>query len=88
MARRRQAVALGRRRGVDTLDRHVETETGAAALLAGHLEDAAHGLGDALDEDEAEAGAAVTARDRLARLREGAKEIFQRARVDADAAVR
>ena len=85
--RARRAARMARRastRSTGTLRRNV----GAAPGLAGDGKIAAHGLGDALDEDQAETGAAVTARD-LARspARTGGTDCLMSACVDADAAV-
>ena len=64
--RRRAGVAPAHR----AFDHHGQPERAAAAGLAGDHEIAAHRLGDALDEDQAQAGAAVAPRHLLARLRE------------------
>src|SRR5215471_12349310 len=76
--RTRRGVARGRalrgrrwRRLRDLVHGDAHPEPAAAPGLARHRRIPAHGLGDALDEGEAQASAAVVARDLLARLGEG-----------------
>src|SRR6185437_11699245 len=87
--RRRTASAhrLCRRSGRDDLDRHGQTKRTAAALSARDLEFAAHGLGDALYENQAEPGTAVAPRHLGARLRERTEQLLQFGCREPDAAV-
>ena len=64
-----------------------EEERGAVADFALHPDAAAHGLDDALGDDEAEAGAAVAARDGGVALAEGLEEPVEPLLGDARARV-
>ncbi len=88
-ARRHIGDAVHDRRGLrrHALDLDGEAEGAALAGLADHLEIAAHGLGDALDEDEAKASAAKAAGDMLAGLRERAEQALQLGRAHAEPGV-
>src|SRR6202034_3592948 len=76
-ARRRlvpRALVLDRRGGGRDRQQDDEAETRTAAGRAGHGEVAAHQSGEPFDDGEPEAGAAIAARDLVARLRERTKE--------------
>ena len=68
---------------ITTVSRNVLPRPGLLVTI----EIAAHRLGDALDEDQAQAGAAVAARHLLARLRERTEQPLEIGGGDADAAV-